>query len=132
MTKLRLEDSIQDMLIKLAGGNPGAFTVCLDILRHGAQIDPDCAHPMLHVLDFDDMGLYGSEIWMLYEDVCGTDLVKLLGVLRGKQLGYIRTGDILRAVREGQSLDIDDIVERVCKELPSFNADWQPQTEVQA
>ena len=40
-TRIMLEDSAMDAILKIANGNAGAIKVCVDILHKGADIDPD-------------------------------------------------------------------------------------------
>ena len=121
-SKIGLNDTVQDTLIKLSEGNPGALSVCMQIMAKGSQIDPDAfGGGLLMLLSLDDLGIYGSRIWMLYKDVCGTDLTDTLGVLRGHQLGFITSGTLNHAIdNRGDGLDIEDVVSKVRERLPDF------------
>ena len=121
-SKIGLNDTGMDMFVKLSEGNPGALSVCVQILKKNAQIDPDAlGGGMFTLLGLDDLGIYGSRIWMLYKDVCGTDLINTLGVLRGYQLGYITESELNHAIdNRGDGLDVDDVVGRVRERLPNF------------
>lgn len=121
-TKIQLTDSVQDVMFKMSEGNPGALTVCLQMLKDGEQIDPDNAMGGLGtILSLDTLGLYGSKIWMLYKDVCGQDLSKMLAVLRGWQLGFLSDIQVRNAVENyGEGINLEEICAKVCERLPRF------------
>ncbi len=123
MSRVTLKDTMQDVVIKLAEGVPGALHICMNILKQGAIIDPDGAMDGLGVLlSLDDMQIYGSDIWMLYKDVCNENLVDMLAVLRARQLGYISDLEIVYALRNrGEGLDIRKCYTQVKERLPNFD-----------
>jgi hypothetical protein len=116
-------DTMEQMCEKLAGGVPGA-TVCLaKIIKQGAIIDPDAGlmgiFNALMILDM--LGIYEGDIWGLYNDTCGQDLVKTLAILRAWQLDLISDTTIKTAVRNrGRGIDPDDLLSKVREELPDF------------
>ena len=121
-SKIGLNDTIKDTIFKLSEGNPGALRVCMEIASRGALIDPDAfGGGTLMLLSFDTLDIYGSRIWMLYKDVCETDLINTLGVLRGWQLGFV-TQDVLNHAIDnyGDGLDVASVVEKVRERLPNF------------
>lgn len=125
--RVGLEDSMLTTLVKMSDGNPGALSVMSGLLEKVPQIDPQCAlGGLMVILCFDDMGIYGSDIWLLYKDVCDSDFVRLIGLLRGRQLGFCSEGDIKAAIhkannRQSQVLDINKILKEVRAELPTFD-----------
>ena len=122
MTRINLNDNTQSAIMKIVEGNPGALSVCTQALEKGPSVDPDSAFGGLGVLlDFDTLGLYGSKIWMLYKDVCGESIEKMMGVLRGRQLGLISSAQVLHAVESyGDGIDVDALVRQVQERLPDF------------
>ena len=121
--KCGLEDTGRDVVVKLAEGNPGAATVMMKILQEQDKIDPDAAGMgVLGLLMFDTLGVYGSRIWMLYKDVCNSDVSEVLAVLRGWQLGFLSEAVLNYAIdNDGDGLDKKDIFTKVQKRLPKFN-----------
>ena len=121
-TKIDFNDSMMEMLIKMSEGNPGALTVCLNILKNGKQIDPDnMMGGFSEILSLDILGLYGSKIWMLFKDVCESDLSKMLAVLRGWQLGMLSETQVRHAVENhGAGINVTDICAKVVERLPNF------------
>ena len=120
--RIKLTDSTQSAIVKLCEGNPGALSVCLEVLTRGAQIDPQAMMGGLAgLLALDTLGIYGSKIWMLYKDVCGQDLVKTLAVLRSWQLGHTSKQRVDHAISNyGDGLDLDAILLAVQETLPEF------------
>lgn len=86
MARLGEEDlniSMAALMAKLAGGNPGATNVLLQAM----------AKEPLSFLTVDSKGLYDSEIWLLYSDVCGEDIDRFLYHL-GVELPDQETGGL--------------------------------------
>jgi hypothetical protein len=89
MSKINLEDNFFDVGIKLSNGNPGAIAAIAEIANNGAKIDPDdFMGGISPLLQLDDMEIYGTDIYVLYSDICDKDITKMLAVLRAVQLGY--------------------------------------------
>ena len=125
--RIKLTDSTQSAIVKLCEGNPGALSVCLEVLTRGAQIDPQAMMGGLAgLLALDTLGIYGSKIWMLYKDVCGQGLVKTLVVLRSWQLGHTSKQRVDHAISNyGDGLDLDAILLAVQETLPEFGQELE-------
>lgn len=123
MSKIKLTDTLADVVMKMSEGVPGALRVCMDIIRQAELIDPDGAMKGLGtLLSLDDMKISGSRIWMLYKDVCQENLVDMLAVLRARQLGYISDREINHAIdNRGQGIDVKNCYKQVKERLPNFN-----------
>ncbi len=122
-TRIELADSIPGAVMKLCGGNLGAWRVCADIATHGDHFDPDAAlGGGLHfLLNLDSFGIYESRIWMLYKDVCEGDLMAMCGLLRAHQLGIITQESLDQAIdNRGDGLDLKATLQAVRKRLPNF------------
>lgn len=65
--RITLDMSIQDMVISMVEGNPGALRVCMDLIK----VSPLGPLTLGHL---DDMGIYGSDIWVCYKDICKEDI----------------------------------------------------------
>ena len=125
MTKIKLTDTTADALYKISEGNPGALTVCVELLTKAPQIDPEALGGLGYLLDLDSLKLYGSRIWCLYKDVCGEDLTKTCAVLRAWQLGYLAKAEIDHAIdNRGDGIDAVIVLATVQADLPAFG---QPQ-----
>lgn len=80
MNKITLEDSVQEVIFKLSEGNPGAVTAIV-------QLCESCSYEefLTYLIFFDDYEIYGSKIYMLWNDCCDRDLNKLI-----ETISYIR------------------------------------------
>lgn len=124
-----LHITVPDLVQALTGGNPGALSVCTLILKDGAKIDPDSAEGgFMPLLLMDTFEIYDGDIWLLYKDICGMDIVKLLAVLRACQMGGLADctqasiKQSLQFVGRGikVQLDLDAILEAVQEKVPQF------------
>lgn len=71
MSKIELTDTVQDMMVKMADGNPGAITALVDLYTKSPTIDPDSAMADIGaILMFDNYGIYGSDIYIIWNDKC--------------------------------------------------------------
>lgn len=123
MTRIRLTDTGLSMITKMSEGNPGALRVLMELLQHGAAIDPDATMGggFASILDLDTLELYGPRIWMLYKDVCQEKLRLTIAVLRARQLGFTSDTAIKHAVdNRGDGLDVIALVAKVEERLPKF------------
>ena len=71
-----------DGMVALADGNPGAVTIMAQLVRE----DPT----FLQLLDH--LGIYGTDIWMLYKDECEGDMRKFKDVLLMRGLASFYPG----------------------------------------
>lgn len=110
-----------EVMVDFAEGNPGAITVLSQLFKESPAIDPDAAFEgMSPLFSLDNLDCYGSDIWVLYKDVCGQDIVKMLGVLRAIQLGFVSDGTVKAAMTGGGSVDPAALLEQVKERLPDF------------
>jgi hypothetical protein len=80
MSRIRLDDTVVDTIVKLAEGITGAMRVLTDIVRSRDN-------GVIHILKFDDLGIYGSRIWLAYKDVMGEDDDAFFQALKNNTLG---------------------------------------------
>ncbi len=133
MTRIGLNDSMQDVIVKMSDGNPGGLAAIMNLIKDGEAIDPQGAMGGLgNVLLLDTLGIYGTEIYVLHNDQCNRDTRELCMLLRAYQLGYI-SGERLQKIAGSQMRDtllskeeMDDLDAKVTKRLPDF----QPRKEV--
>ena len=123
--RVGLQDTPVTTITKLAEGNPGALTVMMEMMKESKKIDPqDIMSGAFSPIVLDTHGIYGSRIWMLYKDVCGHDMVKMLGVLRACQLGIESSEKLDHAIDNyGEGIDVDDLLVKVKERLPTFDSD---------
>lgn len=80
--KLKI-DSDREIFLIMAEGNPGAISV----LGQLAQ-DP---MGLLYILDLDDMGMRGSQIWVAWRDHCKCDLDAFKKALHDRDPAMVAT-----------------------------------------
>jgi hypothetical protein len=119
--------TVSDVITMLAGGNPGALRVCIELYENTSEIDPNAGLGGLGtLLSLDALNIWDHRIWMFYKDFCGEDLGKMLAVMRAYQLGQLEgctQSAIDRAIDNyGEGLDLDKIIQAVQTRLPKFNS----------
>lgn len=119
--RITLTDTPIDMIMKIAEGNPGAITVLMKIMMEGEKIDPD-SHPMLTIMALDTHDIYGSRVWQLYKDVCGQNLMHMLGLLRAVQLGFMPGRELSSHINGAPMADdgMEECMAKVREFLPNF------------
>ena len=119
-------DSVSSILSKMSKGNLGATKVLNDIIKN-PNIDPDNVMGGLGaILSLDTHGIYGTDIYVLYNDICDRKLPKMLAVVRACQLGFLRTSVLKDACgrqdRSGKHLiPVEELYNKVKKRLPRFD-----------
>lgn len=136
-TRITLDDTMSSALVKMCEGNPGALIVLLQCVQQEPVIDPDSIlSPMGAVFALDSHGIYGAKIWILYKEVCGSNVPRMIGVLRAVQLGFLNERPLLDAVDEerrrgGAKLkNIGALLAQVKERLPKFNLEPTARPEV--
>ena len=88
MAKERISTSMSlaKMLYVMSDGNPGALTCMAEMIKHNPQALSD-------ILYFDSMEIYGAKIYMLWNDCCGRDIVKL-----SETIQHLRSNNISKEV----------------------------------
>ncbi len=127
MARLDLDMNAGEMILKLSEGNPGAITMLSRGLGMVEAIDPDSAYgPFTLLFPLDDLGIYGSRIWMLFKDVCKQNFVLTAAALRAQQLGFISADTLNHAIDNyGEGIDVVALHARVCEELPNFRKELE-------
>ena len=73
---LDLNQTVLDLTIRMSKGNPGACTVLGEILKNQGDTG------FLLLAQLDDMGVYGSDIWIGYKDICGENIGTFIDKIR--------------------------------------------------
>lgn len=99
MARIKLHDSTQSAVVKMADGNPGALTVMIGLLKITPEVDPtNMLGGFGFVLLLDTFEIYGERIWMLYKDFCQEDIEKTIFVLRACQMGIMSLRELNFAI----------------------------------
>lgn len=111
MSRIKMTDSVEDVIIKLAEGNPGALTTLFEIMK---EKELDITKYLETFLVIDTMELYGSYLYMLWNDCCNRDIKKVLNVIEGYQNGKINKNDLNeRIFSVGYGKSFDDLLEKI-------------------
>lgn len=126
-SRITMQDTTMDALVKMAEGNPGALTAMMGIIEKHDSIDPQAMLGGIGaIMILDTWGIYGTEIYVLYSDKCGRDVRKMLLLMRACQLGMFQqlklkemAADQCRKINltDDEWKDLDD---KVCGQLTEF------------
>ena len=124
--RIKLEDNTRNVIMKMSNGNPGAMDAVMRLLKPN-NIDPDNVLGGLGmVLLMDTYGIYGTDIYVLYNDICDRNLPKMVAVLRATQMGMF-SSNILKDACSRQDysgramVPVDEVCLKVKERLPNFN-----------
>jgi hypothetical protein len=88
------------MVALLAEGNPGAMQHLIALYQASPQADPSNVLGGFGAwLNLDQLGIYGSAIYVLVGDICGHNATRALAVLRATNLGMFSPEVLLDACR---------------------------------
>jgi hypothetical protein len=132
--KIKLTDSVTDIVTKMSDGNIGALTIIMQILSETDKIDPDNMLGGLGVvLILDTYGIYGTDIYILNNDICDRNLAKMLAVLRATQMGMFDSITLKNAChrqdRSGKDIiPVEELYLKVKERLPDFDIESDQKT----
>ena len=126
-SRLELTDTFMDAVVKMSEGNPGATMAIMDIMTRHEEIDPQAAMGGMGALfSLDTWGIYGTDVYILYSDVCGRDVRTMLMLMRATQLGMFPHSRLqeLASDQSRQNLitaeELADLDAKVCEQLDEF------------
>ena len=109
MSKLNMHETFSDIILKLSEGNPGAMTTLFEIMKHFDNNEVEFLGTFLVI---DSMELYGSHLYMLWNDCCDRDISKVIKVIRKYCDGEISDNDISERIKNvGYGKSFDDLLE---------------------
>lgn len=126
-SRIKLKDTLPSAVAKMSDGNPGAMTTMMEMMTKAQVIDPQNAMGGMHyILLLDTFGIYGTDIYVLWSDICDKSMVKTLAVLTAAQRGKFDQALLKEACsRQDYSgrdiVPVDDLLEEVMKLIPTFN-----------
>ncbi len=98
---IKTEDDYQAILAKMAKGNPGALMVLMNLIKINEKVDPVAAGGAFHsILILDNIGVYGSAIWVLYKGLCKENMIDFIIVLKAYHLGLVTESLLLNIAHE--------------------------------
>ena len=127
MSRIELEDTFINAMMKMSEGNPGAATALMELVTETPKIDPQSAFGELSVLlSFDTHGIYGTEIYIIWNDKCDRDARKVNVLLRAVQLGILPESKLVEMAKDQRRQvnltpeEWEDIDSKVCDQLEDF------------
>lgn len=72
MSKIKEEMTVKDVLVEMSEGNPGALTFLMEEINL-----QDEKRFIADIIFFDTYEIYGSKLYMFWNDACGRDLNKV-------------------------------------------------------
>ena len=106
--RISLDTSFLEAITKMSNGNPGAITVMAALTKAYSKIDSQSAlKEWTPLLWLDDKNIYGSDIWVLFKDVCRESLFNTVVVMRSVQMGLIGIDSIRTAMRHRATPGLD-------------------------
>lgn len=127
MSKIIMTDSIQNIIVKMSEGNPGATVALMELYTKSDKIDPDAAiGSFAALLSLDSFEIYGTDIYVLWNDICNRNTVDTVAVIRATQLGLLDQSILKRACgqqdRSGcDMIPVKELYLKVIERLPEFN-----------
>jgi len=123
--RIALEDSLSSAIIKMAEGNPGAISALMNLIEASERIDPQNGLGKIAPLfSLDIYGIYGTDIYVLYNDKCSRSSRKTILLLRATQFGFFSSCKLAEIATEQGGVLPDDEWELldslVCAELDQF------------
>lgn len=114
-TRIKTTDALIDIAVKMSEGNPGALTFSIGILESG----PD---NIKYFLVLDELGLYGSAMYQLWNDCCQRDIEKVFKVLDKYSKGEFTKEFILDYVDQpyGKNIVIEECGNITDEEIDTF------------
>jgi hypothetical protein len=126
-TRLGLTDTMMDVVMKMSDGNPGAVVAIMEIMQKHEEIDPQAAMGGLGaIMILDTWEIYGTDIYILFNDKCGRDVRTMLMLMRATQLGFFShsrlqemAADQMREVNITED-ELAELDKKVCDQLKDF------------
>jgi len=87
---LTLDDTLEDIIVKMSKGNPGAMSAIVSLLSEYPLADPlNPLKELAPILTFDYLGIYGTDLYIIWNDKCNRDVYKIFILIRSIQLGLM-------------------------------------------
>ena len=126
--EIKLTDTPMSAVMKLSKGNPGAVTAMMALITEGDGIDPDAFMGGFGcLLSLDNHKIYGTDIYVLWSDICMRNTARMIAVLRAVQLGFLKESVLQEACSAQdysgcEKIDVLELYEKVCEQLPRFDS----------
>jgi len=71
--KVEIGDTPMEYIVKISEGNPGCLTFLMELMSKSKHLSWVFG-PMSYIQALDNMGVYGSKAYMLWNDCCNRDI----------------------------------------------------------
>lgn len=105
MSRVQLTDTGMDVLMKMAGGNPGALTACMEIMSKIPE-----GRGLMVLLRLDDIGIYEDRLYMLWNDCCNRNIEEFDKLMRNNQFGKVTDEQLRQAVAGGRGRPFENLM----------------------
>lgn len=111
MSRINLLDTMEETIVNFSEGNPGALQTLMELFK----LDPN--KMFQNLLTLDRMELYGSKIYMLWNDCCDRKIEKVNKIIKLYRSGKIKQSDIEERIKNvGYGKSFDDFLEECANE----------------
>lgn len=114
--KIKITDSFEEAVCKIAEGNPGAVRCIVDML----ETSPERGMAAMFLCDHYE--LYGSKLYELWNDLCARDSEMLINIIESLESDAIK--EIMNGEENKQTPDnVEDImeeIERIATKMSEF------------
>lgn len=86
--RLKVDDTLHDIVVKMSDGNPGCVSFLLNFIKESYD-------GAFKILAFDKMELYGENLYKLWNDCCNREIDEVNKVLDAWYKGKISTQEII-------------------------------------
>jgi hypothetical protein len=123
---IQLTDTLTDVAVKMSDGNPGAISVIVQMFKSN-NIDPyDILGGLRYALLLEKFGIFGTDIYILNNDICDRNMAKTLAVLKATEIGLFDSAILKNAChrqdRSGKELvPVEELYLKIKKQFPSFD-----------
>ena len=94
MARITILDDAKSALVKICEGNPGAINACCCMIKEGASVYP-YVDGWKYIILLDTLEIYGSDIYVLWSDICQRDTQKMIAALRVAKIDAYKA-DVLK------------------------------------
>lgn len=127
MAKIKLHDTIEQIFYLMSERNPGALNVLMELYHNVKKIDPQSfLGPMGYILLLDTYEIYGSDLYVLWNDKCNRDIKRFCILIRATQLGLISQSklkslslDHMNEINLTEN-EFNNLEKQVCNKLEKF------------
>lgn len=128
MMKIKEGMSTLNIIVSMCDGNPGAMSALMELMKPSIKdIDPTTNDVTWHyVLLLDLYEIYGTDIYVLYNDICQREVPKMIAVLKATELDLLDKETLRDACsrqdRSGREMiSVEDLYHKIQEEYPAFN-----------